>query len=300
MTAAATIRPVSQDDITVIERFAADFECIQWGGLSNLNARLLADRWQKTEITPSFIQVADTEFGLRGYSDAYRVSQHLSRFQGLAVNLEVAASLIDVTGDRAVREGITLQTSLSTTAEGQSLYARFVDHPLYRTLSERGYGQYSTTTVMRLLKETDIRQVAIPNSYQFVHLNESLLPSLMTTYYAAWPRDYYEGEDHSEIVEIFRQAHPDDLRLITTNLGDVAGYVLSSRTSNLGEIDEVAVHPSHRRKGLGRALTESAIQNLGDRTISLVVMDENPARNLYENLGFVVWDERIDLIFARG
>ncbi|MCY4130820.1 MAG: GNAT family N-acetyltransferase [Gammaproteobacteria bacterium] len=61
-------------------------------------------------------------------------------------------------------------------------------------------------------------------------------------------------------------------------------------------MDEVAVHPSHRRKGLGEVLTLWAIQNLGDRTITLVVMDENPARNLYEKLGFVVWEERLDLM----
>ena len=123
----------------------------------------------------------------------------------------------------------------------------------------------------------------------------SLLPSLLTTYYATWPSDYYRGDDTASIADIFRQARSDDLYLALAANGEVAGYVLASRTPELGVIDEVAVHPAHRRQGLGEALVLKAMQSLGDRRISLVVMDDNPAQRLYERLGFALWEDRVDL-----
>ena len=298
--AVVTTRPAKEDDLTVIEGLATNFECVQWGGLPHLDSQLLVEQWRRPELTPSFVQAAETTSGLRGYSDVYQVSSNLARFRGIAANLEVAASLIDTTNNKAVGQGMTLQTSLSSKEEGRTLFPRFIDHPLYSLLSRRGYDRISITRVMRLLAYSDARQLTIPSSYQVVDFNESLLPSLMAMYYAAWPHDYYHGEDRSEIVATFRQSHVDDLRLAISDVGDVVGYVLTSRTSKHGEIDEVAVHPTERRKGFGRILTELAIRSLGDRTITLVVMDENPARYLYEDLGFVVWEERLDLRFTGG
>lgn len=54
-----------------------------------------------------------------------------------------------------------------------------------------------------------------------------------------------------------------------------------------------------RRKGLGEALTRAAVRSLGHCTITLIVLDDNPARRLYERLGFAVWEERLDLVLDR-
>lgn len=151
---------------------------------------------------------------------------------------------------------------------------------------------------MRLVAEAP-EPKALPRSYRFARFNESLLPALLATYYAAWPGDYYAGEETADIADAFRQAHSDDLHLAVANNGDVAGYVLTSRAPEGGVIDEVAVHPAHRRKGLGEALTRAAVRSLGHRTITLIVLDDNPARRLYERLGFAVWEERLDLVLDR-
>ena len=56
-------------------------------------------------------------------------------------------------------------------------------------------------------------------------------------------------------------------------------------------IANVAVHPSHRRKGIARALTERAMQHAREKKVNniwLHVRDDNPdAINLYTKLGFV-------------
>ena len=51
---------------------------------------------------------------------------------------------------------------------------------------------------------------------------------------------------------------------------------------------ELVVHPEHRREGHARALLEAAIERSapGARVTLVVAADNDPARSLYESLGF--------------
>ena len=293
MTANLSLRPARQEDLAAIESLEAEMGCIRWGW--RLTAKLLAQRWQR--LSPTLVRVAETTGVVQGYSD-YQPSPTLPTFHGVASNLDAARTLIDWACEDAVSRGTTLRTSLFAKEAGQTIQPDVVDRPVYRLLGGAGFRPSSRTTTMRLAAEIPVPK-ALPRGYRFAHFKESLLPSLLATYYAAWPGDYYAGDDTAETAGSFRQAHSDDLHLVVTDNGDVAGYVLTGRPPEGGVIDEVAVHPVHRRKGLGEALTLAAIASLGDRTITLVVLDDNPARGLYERLGFVAWEERIDLVLAR-
>ena len=296
MNALATLRAVGPDDVAGIAELTANDACVRWGGLIRLTEELLTDRWREPQFDRTFIQIAESKDGLHGYSDLYQVSPKLVRFHGIATDLEVAHSLIDWTCNKAVSQGMSVQTGLSAKEEGRTLYSRTSDHPLYPLLAERGFVPVSTTRIMRFLPKNRLEKRAMSTSFRIVPFDETLLTSLMDTYYAAWPKDYYLGEEEDEIADIFMQAHAEDLRLVLSDIGDVAGYILLDRTPELGVIDEVAVHPMYRRKGIAEALVHLAIDSLEDRTISLVLMDENPARHLYEKLGFIVHEERLDLI----
>lgn len=296
MTVPVTIRPSKLSDLAAIEELTTRFDCVRWGRLPAPTAKLLSDRWQQPQVPPAFIRVAATTHGLCGYSDVYQSSPTIVRFEGIASNLDVARSLIHWTCDEAASKGIVLQTSLGTMDTGRKPLNDFADHPLYSLLEKTGFKPFSTTRIMRLLTLNAPEVSGLPRSYSLVDFNESLLPALMSTYYAAWPKDYYENEDTAGITDIFRQSMVDDLRLVVSDNGDVVGYILMSRTADTGVIDEVAVHPAHRSKGLGEALVRLAIKSLGDRTITLVVMNDNPARYLYERLGFIVVEEHLDLV----
>ena len=72
--------------------------------------------------------------------------------------------------------------------------------------------------------------------------------------------------------------------------GKSVGAVVVNRTGMEGYIPEnilvyIAVDQKHRGKGLGRAIMEQ-IQNECDGAIALHVEYDNPARRLYERLGF--------------
>lgn len=79
--------------------------------------------------------------------------------------------------------------------------------------------------------------------------------------------------------------------LVALEGATVAGYVGSQTV--LGETDmmNLAVHPSFRRRGIASALVKALVEALkerGSHSLTLEVRVSNePARELYERLGFV-------------
>ncbi len=76
--------------------------------------------------------------------------------------------------------------------------------------------------------------------------------------------------------------------LAATVEGRVTGYVVCSRYADVWHVMNVAVDPDHRRRGLGRALLEHLLGEVGeDAALTLEVRRTNtPAMRLYERLGF--------------
>lgn len=75
-----------------------------------------------------------------------------------------------------------------------------------------------------------------------------------------------------------------------TESGNITGAVVINETGMEGYIPEnilvyIAVHGGYRGKGLGKNLMKKAIDT-ADGDIALHVEPDNPARHLYEKLGF--------------
>jgi ribosomal protein S18 acetylase RimI-like enzyme len=78
--------------------------------------------------------------------------------------------------------------------------------------------------------------------------------------------------------------------LFTREKEEIIGAVVMNKTGMQGYIPEntlvyIAVHRNHRGKGIGKKLMQKAIQ-LTNGDIALHVEEDNPARFLYENVGF--------------
>lgn len=72
--------------------------------------------------------------------------------------------------------------------------------------------------------------------------------------------------------------------------GEIIGAVVVNRTGMKGYIPEnilvyIATHGDHRGKGVGKELMKKAIEH-AEGSIALHVEPDNPARHLYEKLGF--------------
>ena len=84
--------------------------------------------------------------------------------------------------------------------------------------------------------------------------------------------------------------HPGGLILLAKDDQEIVGATIINRTGMSGYIPEnilvyIATHKNHRGKGIGVKLVEKALKSTeGD--IALHVEPDNPARKLYEKLGF--------------
>ena len=72
--------------------------------------------------------------------------------------------------------------------------------------------------------------------------------------------------------------------------GKIAGYVIAFDAADEGEILNLAVAPSGRRRGMGRALVEAMLRLLTERGVHQVYLEVResnaPARALYAAQGF--------------
>jgi ribosomal protein S18 acetylase RimI-like enzyme len=69
----------------------------------------------------------------------------------------------------------------------------------------------------------------------------------------------------------------------------VVGVVDFALTDDHAELARISIHPDHQDSGLGTAALTSLLERADEQDVpvQLEVFDTNPARRLYERLGFV-------------
>jgi ribosomal protein S18 acetylase RimI-like enzyme len=101
----------------------------------------------------------------------------------------------------------------------------------------------------------------------------------------------------------YRQVISDCAVTVAEQHGSVVGLIVLAVTSDGFLVENVAVHPSHQGKGLGRALldfAESEARRAGFDSIYLYThekMTEN--LTLYKRFGYVEFDRRAESGFSR-
>lgn len=109
-------------------------------------------------------------------------------------------------------------------------------------------------------------------------------------------RDYIAttwGWDENWQREYFQQHFtPEAYQIITVGEQDV-GVVAVRRHENELFLSNIEILPEHQNKGIGTAVISRVVQEARQNgwAMTLQVLKVNPARRLYERLGFVVEDE---------
>ncbi len=103
------------------------------------------------------------------------------------------------------------------------------------------------------------------------------------------------GDTREDIMKCLDYAlnnfpHQGGFAVLARDEGKIVGAVIMNKTGMEGYIPEnilvyIAVDKSQRGKGVGKALMEEAIKS-AKGNIALHVEPDNPARKLYEKLGF--------------
>jgi ribosomal protein S18 acetylase RimI-like enzyme len=114
----------------------------------------------------------------------------------------------------------------------------------------------------------------------------------------AWHREDFPDHEPAarEGADFFAQAREvafrRDARVLAVRDGGVpVGFALLEREGDSAEIAQVYVHPEHRGRGIGSALTRAAIGAAGAvGDLWIVADDEDRPKELYRRLGFrPVW-----------
>jgi len=118
--------------------------------------------------------------------------------------------------------------------------------------------------------------------------DEPAIGRLSADAWAGAPDTY--GSRADEIAQLFGEEGR--VVWIAESEGKPLGYLSGVQLGRMLGIEELAVLPSHRRAGIGRALVLRALRNEQGAVLS-VVESNKPARALYKSLGFIQTARRI-------
>jgi ribosomal protein S18 acetylase RimI-like enzyme len=144
--------------------------------------------------------------------------------------------------------------------------------------------------------------LSVPYGYRIVSWRDSFYDSIERIAAAAY-EDTIEsvvvpGDQGHRLIDQLRQTWTneeseqpgaDASRFALDGHGQVIGYAAVSALNGGAQIVDLAVLPEHRRRGLARVLlvrSMAACQRHGLDTVSVAVTTRNPARQLYNQLGF--------------
>ncbi|MBP3577808.1 MAG: GNAT family N-acetyltransferase [Lachnospiraceae bacterium] len=104
-------------------------------------------------------------------------------------------------------------------------------------------------------------------------------------------------DDSWEGIDKFLKRNPDTCFVAENDTG-IVGVIIAGNDGRRGYIYHTAVHPEYRKRGIGKALVEQAMEVLkscGINKTALVVFERNDTGNAFwERMGFAV---REDLVY---
>ena len=71
----------------------------------------------------------------------------------------------------------------------------------------------------------------------------------------------------------------------------LVGTLKYESTDHEVEIMQIQIHPDHQNKGYGRGIVQQVLNGAESKIVSLTVLKNNPALQLYLRLGFKIGGE---------
>ncbi|UCC69229.1 MAG: GNAT family N-acetyltransferase [Armatimonadota bacterium] len=159
-------------------------------------------------------------------------------------------------------------------------------------------GEWQDDVLMAILREEweSARVASAPQEAQLPI--RSYRPTDYAGFLRLWEACGFEVSlNDAEAVLAARSADPRGFLLVAEAHGTIIATVMGHMDRRWGWVQRLAVHPEHRRQGLGRRLTREAERRLAAlgayRVVLLARRDSPAAVGLYQSLGYEIWDRVI-------
>jgi len=169
-------------------------------------------------------------------------------------------------------------------------------------LLREGYHVGFTALEMGLDPAVTFRPHPLPAGFRLRSVLPADYPAIAASVDEAYRHEYPAGryqdcfDPAGYVAEIGAPPHDPTLWRVAWDGDEVVGQVLAVIQRGRGEVFEVSVRPTWRRRGLARALLSDALCGLRDRGVDVIRLHTRAdfptrARDLYESLGFRVLKE---------
>lgn len=118
-------------------------------------------------------------------------------------------------------------------------------------------------------------------------MEERDLPEVLAIERVSFPNPWHEstfrGEIHNRSISF-------PCAMLKTGEDKVVGYIIYWKVGDEVQVNNIAVHPDYRRRGLGEALLRYVIKRAKDQGVNFISLEVRrsnlAAQSLYRKLGF--------------
>ena len=107
------------------------------------------------------------------------------------------------------------------------------------------------------------------------------------------------GLNHEHDEHVFRVMHEYQLAHLVFAGEDKVGVLKFQVDENEIKIFQIQIHPDFQRQGLGGRVIKQLFTTYPNHDFLLSVLKDNPAKDLYQRLGFEYFDQDQDEFFMR-
>jgi ribosomal protein S18 acetylase RimI-like enzyme len=112
------------------------------------------------------------------------------------------------------------------------------------------------------------------------------------------------GWDEEAQERLLRERFDPKLLSVIRCGGEDVGILQVTRSPGAIRLEQILIDPTHQRRGIGTAILGALVAEAaaGGASLSLSVLEPNPAKALYERVGFVVVgtdDIRYEMVYRR-
>ena len=153
--------------------------------------------------------------------------------------------------------------------------------------------QHTSTPTIRPLDTDDLDAVLDLSIAAWQPVFDSFAKILGSSIFDHLYAPDWENSQRNNVKRVCLEKGVEPFVVVTEN-GGVAGYLALAHDteSDIGIVEQIAVHPDHQRRGYARALMEFAIERFQSKEVMFANVGTGgdpghaPARALYEAVGF--------------